>query len=480
MKKFLLIILSLTNLLFVSCENDDDDDDAAGAEQIKAFVYRGLNAIYLYKDEAPDLADDRFTNSSERNSFINQGGTPEAFFEKLTVSKDRFSFIINDFERLERFFEGVSLSTGMKFNLRQKKNGIDRYIVVTDIVKGDNVTSPAQAANIKRGMVFNRINGNPMTVNNTATLFRSNTFTIGEAKFEGDALINVENEISLTPVEVTENPIALAKTITNGAHKIGYLQYNGFVANFEEQLNDKFAKFKTDMVTDFVLDLRYNGGGAIITANALSGMITGEFGGEIFSKRQWNKEIQQQIQNESPDDLIDNFVTTTRKGTLLNILGLKKLYVITSKSQTASASELVINSLSAYIDVIVIGSNKGTVGKSQASNTLYDSASLSKKNINTAHKYAMQPLIFRTVNKNDLGIPESGILPTITAVEDDRNLGTLGEPNEPLLKIAIDNITGKTTPSVKKLNSPLSKIIGNESMFLPTYQRMYSTLNFFN
>ena len=470
MKQFLLFLFSLTSIFFISCE--DNDDTTTSANQINAFVYRGLNATYLYKDESPDLANNRFPTALARNSFINQGGSPEAFFEKLTVNKDRFSFIIDDFERLERFFQGVSLSTGMKFNLKQMNNGIDRYIVVTDVVKN----SPAANAEIKRGMIFNRINGNPMTVNNTATLFRSNTFTIKEAKFENNSLVTIENEVSLTPVELTENPIAVAKTIINGNHNIGYLQYNSFVFKFEEELNNVFADFKASNITDFILDLRYNGGGAIITANALSGMITGQFGGEVYSKRKWNNEIQKRIQNDTPEDLIDNFVTTTSTNKIpLNSLNLKKLYIITSKGQTASASELVINSLRAYIDVIVIGNPNGTVGKSQASNTFFDSPSLSKKNINTSHKYAIQPLIFKTVNKNDIGVPESGITPTITAIEDDLNLGVLGDPNEPLLKVAIDNIIGNNSPNAKQLNSTHGKTIGNQSMFSPFYQRMYST-----
>jgi len=166
-------------------------------------------------------------------------------------------------------------------------------------------------------------------------------------------------------------------------------------------------------------------------------------------------------------------LTTTTAGTALNSLRLKKLYVITSKNRTASASELVINSLKAYIDVVVIGELTGTAGKSQASRTVYDSPSLSRRNINPVHTYAMQPLIFRTVNKDNIGVPNEGIIPNIEAKEDNRNLGILGDPNEPLLKKAIDDITGRNTLSAKILNTVNEEIIGNEAMYELNFQRMY-------
>lgn len=468
--------LLLSSALLLSCDNNDDAPTESSSinSQVKEFTYRTLNSFYLYKQEAPDLADNRFSSESEFNSFIENGGSPESFFERLIVSQDRFSFIFRDFEILENFFQGVSLSSGMKFNLNQELNSANQYVVVTDVV----ADSPAANQGVTRGMIFNRINGRQLNADNSTALFRSSPFSIGEAQFdENDNLIELPNEVFLTPIELTENPIAIAKTLREDGHNIGYLQYNSFVADFEEQLNDAFAEFKTNGVTDFVLDLRYNGGGRVSTANALCGMITGQFEGQVFSKRQWNNEIQQIIQNESPENLVDLFVGETTENNLpLNSLGLDKLYVITSKEQTASASELVINSLRAYIDVVVIGSPSGTVGKSQASSTFYDSPNFRKENLNENHKYVVQPLIFRGINKNDEIVADFGILPTggFVAEEDERNLGILGNPDEPLLKIAIDDITGRNTLSAKTIVSDIfGEIIGNESMYTPNYQRMY-------
>jgi len=480
MKKILLYsLLSITFLC--SCESNDDGARASNNttevpidNQIKTFIYNVLNTFYLYKDESPNLANDRFSSQSQLDSFINQAGSPESLFENLTVSQDRFSFIFNDYEVLENFFQGVSLSTGMKFNLNEQLNNTNLYIVVTDVV----ANSPASNAGITRGMIFNRVNGEQLTNNNSGILFRSPSFTIGQAMFnENNDLINLSNEVFLNAIELTENPVAVTQTIQEAGHTIGYLQYNSFVFDFEEQLNDAFAEFKNNGVTDFVLDLRYNGGGAIITANALCGMITGQFEGQVFSRRQWNDEIQEFFETEAPEDLVDPFVgVTAQNNTPLNSLGLNKVYIITSKNRTASSSELVINSLKAYIDVVVIGSPEGTVGKSQASNTFYDSPNFRRENLNANHKYVLQPLIFRTTNSNNNIVPNSGIFPTsgFEAEENDRNLGILGDPEEPLFKIAIDDITGRSTLSAKTIVSDkFGEIIGNESMYAPNYQRMY-------
>ena len=66
-------------------------------------------------------------------------------------------------------------------------------------------------------------------------------------------------------------------------------------------------------------------------------------------------------------------------------LNLNRVYIIATQS-SASASELVINCLDPYIDVIHIGTN--TYGKYQASVTLYDAEDFSLEDANPNHTYA--------------------------------------------------------------------------------------------
>ncbi|GIR22052.1 MAG: hypothetical protein CM15mP36_12590 [Flavobacteriales bacterium] len=50
----LFLYLFLFSLLFTSCF-EDNDDNGASASEINDFVWKGMNAAYLYKQEISDL-----------------------------------------------------------------------------------------------------------------------------------------------------------------------------------------------------------------------------------------------------------------------------------------------------------------------------------------------------------------------------------------------------------------------------------------
>ena len=254
--------------------------------------------------------------------------------------------------------------------------------------------------------------------------------------------------MELTKTETIENPVYISKTIDQNGHKIGYMMYNWFTQSFDNELNEVFLKFKNDEVTDLIVDLRYNPGGFISSAIALSGMITGQFKGEVFLKEEWNSKWQDKLINSNPEDLTVHFTDKLSNNRAINSLGLTKVHFIVT-GRSASASELVISSLNPYIDVQLVGTQ--TVGKYVASTTLYDSDDFNKRGANLNHTYAIQPIIYKTVNK--LGeSAKGGFEPQILITEDLGNLGILGDPDEPLLKAAIQDITGivsKEIPSTK-------------------------------
>lgn len=153
------------------------------------------------------------------------------------------------------------------------------------------------------------------------------------------------------------------------------------------------------------------------------------------------------------------------------------MYIITSGS-TASASELLMNALSAYIDVNIVGTT--TVGKQVGSITLYDSDNLRKTgaNFNTDHNYALQPLVLEITNKNNVNFP-NGItpgtdLPGIILAEDFDNLGILGDVNEPLLSRTIQYIiTGSKTNSKQQKAANFDEIYDSK-MATPAGNNMLS------
>src|SRR5690606_28699965 len=150
---------------------------------------------------------------------------------------------------------------------------------------------------------------------------------------------------------LTENPIFINKVLDTGGKKIGYLMYNGFTNEYDAQLNNAFGELKSAGVTDMALDLRYNPGGSVNSARLLSSLIYGTYTNSVFLKARYNEKLQSEFGDA---DLIEYFADTTDNNTPINTLGLSKVYIIATGS-SASASELVMNGLDPYMNVIHIG-----------------------------------------------------------------------------------------------------------------------------
>jgi C-terminal processing protease CtpA/Prc len=251
---------------------------------------------------------------------------------------------------------------------------------------------------------------------------------------------------------------------------VGYLFYTGFTNSFDAVLNETFGMLQAEGVSHLVVDLRYNPGGSVETAVDLGSMITGQFSGQVFFTEQWNNQYQTYLEENNPESLVHNFNNTISNGNSINSLGLTEVYVITTL-RTASASELLINGLDPYINVVQVGER--TTGKFQASVTLYDSPDFGRRGASLTHRYAIQPLIYKTLNKTGFTDYQNGLDPDIRISENIRNLGIIGDANEPLLNAALNDILG--APQDFDTNSGLfTEVIGESGMNDKMYQRMYT------
>jgi carboxyl-terminal processing protease len=471
MKKFLLTFLCL-GFVVMSCNKNDDNPvveevieepivEVELDDEINDFVWSAMNSWYLWQDEVVELSDDRFASQNDYYDFLNGFATPVSLFRTLESPKDRFSVIVEDYDILFNSFSGVFKTNGIEFVLSRPPEGGNKVVGVVRYIINN---SDASTKNVNRGDIFYAIDGVELFAETDADgnitssnldLLNPDTFTLNFADITENGLVPNDINIEFIKEEITENPIHISKVLEINGVKIGYLMYNSFTSNFDDELNTAFSDFKSAGVTELVLDLRYNLGGSVQSATRLSSMITGQFDGQLFAQEQWNAKWQSVFGTNN------NFVSDI-DGAPLNSLGLTSAYIIAT-DDSASSSELVINSLTPYIEVIHIGDV--TRGKNEFSVTLVDNKTQEAvftegeqpspipfivlggqfntvANANTNHRYALQPLVGTNVNADGFGEFTSGLQPDFLLEETLGNLGNLGEVGEPLLDLAIRQITG--------------------------------------
>ena len=458
-KSFIAIIV--LGVFALSCF-EDNDDNTISASEINDFVWNGMNIFYLYKENIPDLADDRFSSNAEYADYLNSFSNPETLFESLIYQRetvDRFSWIVDDYFELERQFQGTFSTNGLELSFFSTPNSNTEGFGVVRLVLPD---TPGENNNLERGDIFYAIDGQTLTNDNISSLLSQDTYTInlgfyddnGTPETTDDSIEPLGEDVTLSKIEYTENPVFKTDVFNVSGESVGYLMYNGFIADSENELNTVFGAFKSNNIQHLVLDLRYNPGGRVSVETYLASMITGQFTGEVFTKLVYNETLQSENADYIFESALDN-------GNPINSLNLNKLYVLTT-GRSASASEGLINGLAAYIDVVQIGT--ATTGKTQASITVYDSADFGRQGANPNHTYAMQPLVANAINKNSVSVPGTGLTPTVgfDYQESPFNYGTIGDVNEPMLALAladIENAIGKFTDikSKSKLSFKLIK-----------------------
>lgn len=481
MKTKYVIKMLLLALVFTSCSKDSDSNETTTTkpDEINNFVWKAMNSWYYWQPNVADLSNNKTTPTASYNTFIN-GKTPDALFYSLLYQRgttDKFSWIENSNEvvnssKIAKVKKNGGFSYGIYPNDATNTNFV---ALINYIVPG----SQAALAGLKRGDVITKINGSVITASNADQLENAQvTLTLAERVFFTSSSLKTTDKaqtVTITKTEIDENPIAYYENKIYGVKNIGYLVFNSFDSDFNDELNAAFAKMKSDGINELVLDLRYNSGGSLETAVALGQMINGSFTNKPYVFLDFNDKHNNEDGYETLSDkikifnLVDNEPTFQREESI-NSLTLTKIYVLVS-FQTASASELTIQCLKKYINVITIGEQ--TAGKFVGSNTLYDSPTngyTSYANRSTKHKWQLQPITFSYFNK-DKDINPAKINPDheINPYETFLNLVEFGNVKDPSLKKAFELITGRTFKTRANITDPAVTLSNsNLSAFNPT------------
>ncbi|MET3113236.1 carboxyl-terminal processing protease [Pedobacter sp. CG_S7] len=359
-------------------------------------------------------------NSSDPNS------PKYSYITDITTANSAQSFVIKKTADLE--LDGTGYDLGFySFQAYGSESNFSIY------VSGIYNNSPAAKAGITRGAIINKVNGKligtnftnerPLVIN--ILLDDPSSVTISGLKSDGTPF----NDVVLTKVKYTASPIFAAKTFTAGNKKIGYLalaQFSHLENNAKTYLDAAFSKFVSDGVTDLIVDLRYNGGGYVNTAEYLINLIapasvTGSMFKEYYNATMQankatilsnqlllddNDKVQDQNRDGKSDTYADidfsvaeNTIAFSKKGNLANVANV----VFLVSGGTASASELVINSLKPHVNVKIVG--KQTYGKP-----------VGFFPIRLENKYDLYLSMFETKNSRDEGGYFAGFTPDVIDV----------------------------------------------------------------
>ena len=423
--------------------------------EVHDFVWKGLNAYYLYQDQIPDLADNRFYSDLEVNNYLSGFATPQELFTSLLIADDTKSLFIEDDTNLDVIPLRTSFTNGIEFGIIAEpsdENNVLGYI--THILPN----SDASTKDIARGAFFNQVNGIQLTRENYLDLLLNgeDTFKLSMIDFDGATSTSNGKTVELLKANYNHQPIFLSKVFPTT--NTGYLLYNNdFSENYINDLNNTFLEFKNQSITNLILDLRYNIGGGSFVKNIteIAAMITGQFSEEVLINEEWNVKAQPWFLANQPDSLQTKFPTKLNELTPINSIQATDLYIILNGNNYvgSSAIELLINSLQPHINVILFGNQ--TLGNNTGALTLYNSVDYDAIGRSTNHNAVLQPVVLKFFNKNNETY-ENGFVPNVSLCtnEDILDLGVLGETTDPLLNAALNHVASGSA-SVTTTCNPL-------------------------
>ncbi|MBU1620831.1 MAG: carboxyl-terminal protease [Gammaproteobacteria bacterium] len=340
-----LAYLALSFVLIGCTESGSDELTVIGGETGQCSIEKENQLLFDY------LQDKYFWNTQLPASVdYKEFATSSALLAAVVAPQDRFSFITTKQEYDDRYVNATYFGFGMSSESSPDKQSLlVRYVF-------DN--SPSDQALLQRGDKI-------VAIDNKSVADWLAEIEAGQASYEDmhgpneagiartyqwqqqDGSLRTQQ---LVKTSVKTNSVLHQQVFNSEQGKVGYLVVKEFVQPTEQELITAFKDFSAQSVQELVLDLRYNGGGLIQLANQLASQLAwNQVKNKTFLQYKYNSK-------NSGSNKTFNFSL----GSASDPLNLTRVFILTSAA-TCSASEMLINALSPFVDVVSIGAK--TCGK---------------------------------------------------------------------------------------------------------------------
>ncbi|MFS0772626.1 S41 family peptidase [Sphingomonas sp. 1P08PE] len=381
-----------------------------------------LREWYLFPDTLPA------TSSPAGYDSVN------AYIDALTATarsqrKDRYFTYVTSIAE-ENAFYNSGASAG--FGIRLSYDTANARVFVAEAFEG----APALAAGIDRGteiLAIGTAGGATRTVADLLAAGGSAAVTeaLGPSTAGTARVLKIADAAGTREVTVAKADYALApvsdrygvQVLTDGGRQIGYLNLRTFISTADPALRAAFARFRAAGITEMIVDLRYNGGGLVNTAELIGDLMgANRSSGEVFSYTSFRA-------SKASSNTTRFFAAQPQ-----SIAPTRVAFIGTGG--TASASELLVNAFIPYLHTAdgLIGTN--TYGK-PVGQIARDNAACDDR---------LRVIAFATQNAARQGDYYDGLATRIEAScrAADDTAYPLGDPREASTKAALDFLAGRT------------------------------------
>lgn len=432
MHPLLLLALSACATLLAACGGGSGGgasagtggtDNPCGETARKQWVLNVTREWYLFPDLLPAAVD------------IASYPTAEDLLDALTATaraqgKDRFFSYLTT-KSAENSLLGEGQFVG--FGFRSRTDTGNRPFIL-DVFEG----SPAAEAGLQRGDEVIAVDqGSGFVPVSQSLAGGSNAFT----DLLGTADVGVQRglrllrngqtiDVQLTKRTVTIDPVpdsfGTRVLPVAGTTGVGYLHLRSYIGTADPQLRTAFETLRAQNVRDFIIDLRYNGGGLVSTAELIDNLLGGD---------RTSADTQYSIVYSPGKSGQDSTVRFQRQSQ--SVRPVRIAFLTTAAS--ASASEINVNAMRAWAEVAIVGSD--TYGK-PVGQLAFDLAN--------ACTDRLRLITFKTVNASGASDYYEGLASSMrfACAADDALGAPMGDPADSLTQAALQWINTGACASV--------------------------------